>query len=184
MGVDCWFVARPRVPGEGCVTSCVVLTGTLFQNRTCLSQSDNRYSCRMWRNLKTGKKANAAKVEWHAPAPWNHAPASALGALHIASSQRFCAVLKLGHTVTFPYASERPHLHGTGRFCRRWNHTGTVIKFHPSAQAQARFADLIEGERETRLTAEEIAELNHFLELGHIHRMAKAKARLILANRS
>ena len=44
--------------------------------------------------------------------------------------------------------------------------------------------ELIERERESRLSAEEAAELAHFLELEHILRMAKAKARVILANRS
>jgi hypothetical protein len=59
-----------------------------------------------------------------------------------------------------------------------------VIAFRPSEEAQDRRLDLIERERESRLTAEEAAELNHFLELEHILRMAQAKARLILANRS
>ena len=59
-----------------------------------------------------------------------------------------------------------------------------VVNFRPSAEAQQRVAELIEREGESRLTPEEAAELSHFLELEHILRMAKAKARLILANRS
>ena len=59
-----------------------------------------------------------------------------------------------------------------------------VINFHPSAEAQRRVSELIERERESQLTQEETSELAHFLELEHILRMAKAKARLILANRS
>jgi hypothetical protein len=59
-----------------------------------------------------------------------------------------------------------------------------VAAFHPSAEAQKRVGELIERERESQLTAEEAAEPTHFLELEHILRMAKAKARLILANRS
>jgi hypothetical protein len=59
-----------------------------------------------------------------------------------------------------------------------------IVNFHPSSEAQHRVAELIERERESRLTAEEAAELSHFLELEHILRMAKAKARLIVANRS
>ena len=59
-----------------------------------------------------------------------------------------------------------------------------VANFHPSPEAQKRLSELIERERESRLTPEESAELTHFLELEHILRMAKAKARLILANRS
>ena len=57
-----------------------------------------------------------------------------------------------------------------------------VVNFRPSAEAQKRVAELID--RESQLTPEEAAELTHFLELEHILRMAKAKARLILANRS
>ena len=60
----------------------------------------------------------------------------------------------------------------------------SVANFHPSADAQKRVSELIERERESQLTAEQSAELAHFLELEHILRMAKAKARLILANRS
>ena len=58
-----------------------------------------------------------------------------------------------------------------------------IINFRPSAEAQQRVAELIVRERESQLTAAETAELNHFLELEHILRMAKAKARQILANR-
>jgi hypothetical protein len=57
-----------------------------------------------------------------------------------------------------------------------------VANFHPSPEAQARVAELVEREKEVRLTPEEAAELGHFLELEHILRMAKARARLILAN--
>jgi hypothetical protein len=57
-----------------------------------------------------------------------------------------------------------------------------VIDFRPSAEAQRRVHELIEREREARLTSDEAAELGHFLELEHILRTAKAKARLILAN--
>jgi hypothetical protein len=47
-----------------------------------------------------------------------------------------------------------------------------VANFHPSAEAQNRVAELIERERESQLTAEEAAELSHFLEREHILRMA------------
>jgi hypothetical protein len=59
-----------------------------------------------------------------------------------------------------------------------------VVDFCPSAEAQERVSELIEREREWQLTADETAELNHFLEIEHLLRMAKAKARLILKNRS
>ena len=57
-----------------------------------------------------------------------------------------------------------------------------VANFRASPEAQARVAELVEREKESRLTPEEAAELAHFLELEHILRMAKARARLILAN--
>jgi hypothetical protein len=53
--------------------------------------------------------------------------------------------------------------------------------FGPSPEAQQRLAELIEREKEHGLPAEEKAELDHFMELEHILRMAKAKARQILA---
>jgi len=58
-----------------------------------------------------------------------------------------------------------------------------VINFRPSAETQQRAADLIDREKEGQLTAAETAELNRFLEIEHILRMAKAKARLLLAEK-
>jgi hypothetical protein len=58
--------------------------------------------------------------------------------------------------------------------------TDAVAQFHPSPQAQQRVADLIEREKADCLSAEEKAELDHFLELEHILRMAKARARQII----
>jgi hypothetical protein len=55
-----------------------------------------------------------------------------------------------------------------------------VTLFRPSSEAQQRIAEMIERERESGLSPEE-AELDHFVELEHILRMAKAKARQILA---
>ena len=56
-----------------------------------------------------------------------------------------------------------------------------VAHFLPSREAQRRVAELIEREKEEGLSLEEAAELDHFIELEHILRMAKAKARQILA---
>ena len=56
-----------------------------------------------------------------------------------------------------------------------------VADYRPSPAAQQRVADLMEREREQRLSVEEKAELDHFMELEHILRMAKAKARQTLA---
>jgi len=56
-----------------------------------------------------------------------------------------------------------------------------VIEFHPSQESQARVSELIEREHSGQLTPDEKAELDHFLELEHILRMAKARARQILS---
>jgi hypothetical protein len=59
-----------------------------------------------------------------------------------------------------------------------------VINFRPSAQAQERLSELLERNREGTLTEDESAELDKAMTLEHIMRIAKAKARLILANRT
>jgi hypothetical protein len=59
-----------------------------------------------------------------------------------------------------------------------------VAAFHPSPEAHARVAELVEREKKSQLAPEEASELAHFLELEHILRMAKARARLILTNRA
>ena len=56
-----------------------------------------------------------------------------------------------------------------------------VAHFRPSPEAQQRVAELIGGEKADRLSPEEKAELDHFMELEHIMRMAKARARQILS---
>ena len=59
-----------------------------------------------------------------------------------------------------------------------------VAKFRPSPEAQHRLAALIEREKREKvdsLSPEEKAELDHFMELEHILRMAKARARQILS---
>jgi hypothetical protein len=56
-----------------------------------------------------------------------------------------------------------------------------VADFRPSPEAQRRVSELVEREKEEGLSPEEAAELDHFMELEHILRMAKAKARQILA---
>jgi hypothetical protein len=56
-----------------------------------------------------------------------------------------------------------------------------VAHFRPSPEAQQRVAALIEREKADRLSPEEKAELDHFIELEHILRMAKARARQILS---
>jgi len=55
--------------------------------------------------------------------------------------------------------------------------TAEVAHFRPSREAQQRVADLIEREKTGGLSSLEKAELDHFVELEHILRMAKAKAK-------
>jgi len=66
--------------------------------------------------------------------------------------------------------------------------TGTtpqaVVDYHPSADAQKRVAELIERDKDGNLSPEEKAELDHFMDLEHILRMAKARARQILTSGS
>ena len=56
-----------------------------------------------------------------------------------------------------------------------------VANYTPSPAAQQKLADLMERERDQRLSPDEKVELEHFMELEHILRLAKAKARLTLS---
>lgn len=57
-----------------------------------------------------------------------------------------------------------------------------VVAFHPSETAKARVADLIHREKTTDLSPDETAELDHYLQLEHVMRLAKARARAYLAH--
>lgn len=57
-----------------------------------------------------------------------------------------------------------------------------LIDFCPSEAAKERIADLIYREKTTGLTSEEAAELNHCLQLEHLMRLAKSRARYYLKN--
>lgn len=52
-----------------------------------------------------------------------------------------------------------------------------VIAFQPSAETKEYVADLIEREKTTGLTPDEKAELDHYMQLEHLMRLAKARAR-------
>lgn len=52
-----------------------------------------------------------------------------------------------------------------------------VVAFRPSETTRAHVADLIQRQKTVGLSAEETAELNYFLQLEHILRLAKARAR-------
>ena len=52
-----------------------------------------------------------------------------------------------------------------------------VAAFEASEATKDRVADLIHREKSTGLTREETDELNHYLELEHLMRLTKARAR-------
>ena len=55
-----------------------------------------------------------------------------------------------------------------------------VAAFRPSDEARRRVAELVRGEKNGALSTEEAAELSHYLQLEHLMRLAKARARLRL----
>ena len=59
-----------------------------------------------------------------------------------------------------------------------------IVDYRPSLEAQQRVAGLIAREKEGGLTPEEQSELGHFVDLEHILRMAKGRARQILTSGS
>jgi hypothetical protein len=56
-----------------------------------------------------------------------------------------------------------------------------LIEFQPSEQTKELVANLLHREKTIGLSADEAAELAHFIELEHIMRLAKARARRHLA---
>ena len=52
-----------------------------------------------------------------------------------------------------------------------------VVAFRPSDAAKTRVADLIEREKTDALSPDETAELQHYLHIEHVMRLAKARAR-------
>ena len=52
-----------------------------------------------------------------------------------------------------------------------------LIAFRPSPQVQSRIVDLVERQRDGRLTDEDSQELTDYLQLEHLMTMAKAQAR-------
>jgi hypothetical protein len=56
-----------------------------------------------------------------------------------------------------------------------------IAAFRPSEAARQRAAELVAREKSTGLTLEERSELEHYLQLEHLMRLAKARARKHLA---
>lgn len=57
-----------------------------------------------------------------------------------------------------------------------------VIAFRPSEAAQERVADLLRREKEAEITPLEKSELDNYMQLEHLMRLAKARARDFLVN--
>lgn len=53
----------------------------------------------------------------------------------------------------------------------------SVIDFRPSEETRAHVADLVRRQKAESLTADETAELNSYLQIEHLMRLAKARAR-------
>ncbi|MDQ3633695.1 MAG: hypothetical protein M3405_04200 [Acidobacteriota bacterium] len=58
----------------------------------------------------------------------------------------------------------------------------SVIDFRPSEAAQERVTDLLSREKDGELSATEKSELNHYMQLEHLMRLAKVRARDLLTN--
>jgi len=58
----------------------------------------------------------------------------------------------------------------------------TIAAYQPSQTAKARVADLIFREKNDNLSMEEKSELDHYMQLEHIMRLAKARAHKYIAH--
>jgi len=58
----------------------------------------------------------------------------------------------------------------------------TVVAFRPSLDTKTRVAELIHQEKTTGLTNEEKSELDNYMQLEHLMRLAKARAHQHVAN--
>ena len=66
-------------------------------------------------------------------------------------------------------------------FLARGTSPAQLVQFSPSRETKDRLADLIHREKTTELSEEESSEINHYVEIEHILRLAKARARLHLS---
>ena len=57
-----------------------------------------------------------------------------------------------------------------------------VVSFRASAATKNRVAELIQQEKTTGLSSEEKSELDHYMQLEHLMRLAKARAHRYVAN--
>ncbi len=57
-----------------------------------------------------------------------------------------------------------------------------VIAFRPSEKSQSRVSELLRKEKLNELSAAEKSELDHYMQIEHLMRLAKARARDFLSN--
>ena len=57
-----------------------------------------------------------------------------------------------------------------------------VIAFRPSEESQQRVTELLSREKDGELSSAEKSELDHYLQIEHLMRLAKARARDFLPN--
>lgn len=57
-----------------------------------------------------------------------------------------------------------------------------VVSFQPSAEAKRRVGELIEREKTAALSDDEKSELDHYMQLEHLMRLAKARAHQHIAH--
>ncbi len=53
----------------------------------------------------------------------------------------------------------------------------SIINFQPSKKAKYRVSELIQREKTSGLTQDEKSELDHYIQLEHLMRLAKSRAR-------
>jgi hypothetical protein len=58
----------------------------------------------------------------------------------------------------------------------------TVVSFRPSAATKSRVSELINQEKTTGLSSEDKSELDNYMQLEHLMRLAKARAHELVAN--
>ncbi len=56
-----------------------------------------------------------------------------------------------------------------------------IVAFRPSEETKQRVADLLRREKTTGLTPDETSELERYMQLEHLMRLAKARARKYLS---
>ncbi len=56
-----------------------------------------------------------------------------------------------------------------------------IVAFRPSEETKQRVADLLRREKTTGLTPDELSELDRYMQLEHLMRLAKARARKYLS---